>query len=498
MSTSRAGGIVLPVSSLPGPYGIGSLGAQARLFVDFLRDAGQSYWQVLPLVPTGFGDSPYQSSSSFAGNPYFIDLPQLCEDGLLTREECDACDFGADIDRVDYSLLYKNRLRLLRLAFARGQTRLKSELAAFRRAEAHWLPDYALFMAVKAKFGMAALDEWPDKAIRARKPAALKAYAGELAGDAAFHEFIQYIFFTQWRALRTYANAQGVRIIGDLPIYVSRDSAEVWSRPELFLLDKDGAPRVVAGVPPDYYSETGQLWGNPIYDWPHHEKTGFAWWLSRLGHMAALFDVVRIDHFRGFCNYWEVPAGETTALKGRFRRGPGMNFVKAVRAAYPDLPVIAEDLGDLDDKVRAFFRKTGFPGMNVLVYAFDPNGDSPYLPHNTPANQVCYTSTHDSPTFLDWLTGEASPEERAFATDYLRLHDSEGLSWGALCSVWGSPGRLAMAPLQDVLGLGADARINIPATLGGENWRWRVRSEALNDGVAGRLRHLTGTYRRLP
>ncbi len=496
MKLTRTGGVVLPVFSLPGPYGIGALGAYARRFVDFLKSAGQTYWQVLPLVPTGFGDSPYQSPSSFAGNPYLIDLEELCDKGWLTPDECGSFDFGADIDRVDYGLLYEHRLPLLRIAFDRAYPQLKKEMAAFRKAQSHWLADYALFMAVKTKFGMVALDDWPDAALRARKPAALRAAGLELAGEVAFNEFLQYIFFSQWAALRRYANAQGVRIIGDLPIYVSRDSVEVWAHPSLFLLTDNGAPRVVAGVPPDYYSATGQLWGNPIYDWQRHAKDGFSWWLSRLRHMADCCDVVRIDHFRGFYNFWEVPAHEETALHGRFRRGPGMAFVKAVRVAFPDLPIIAEDLGDLDDKVRAFFQKTGFPGMNVLVYAFDPNGDSMYLPHNTTVDRVSYTSTHDAPSFLDWLTGEASEAERAFAADYLRLRTDEGISWGAMKSVWASPAVLAMSPLQDVLGLGADARVNIPATLSPRNWSWRVREEALNEGVAAALRHMTRTYRR--
>jgi 4-alpha-glucanotransferase len=496
VSSERKSGVVLPVSSLPGPYGIGTFGAEARRFIDFLADAGQSYWQVLPLGPTGFGDSPYQSCSAMAGNPYFIDLPLLCEQGLLAPDELAAFDFGDDPDRVDYGALYRARLRALRLAFARRRPLVRA-LRSFRAAQADWLPDYALFMAVKTHFGMAGLDDWPDTSIRARAPAALRRYRAALAEDIAFYEFLQYLFDTQWAALKAYADERRIRIVGDLPIYVSRDSVELWTRPELFQTRRDGRPRDVAGVPPDYYSETGQLWGNPLYDWRHHEQTGWAWWLRRLGHTRKFFDVIRIDHFRGFYNYWAVPAGAETALHGRWRRGPGLKLIRAIRAAYPDLPLIAEDLGDLDDTVRAFFAKTGLPGMDVLVYAFDPNGDSSYLPHNTRPNRVFYTSTHDAPPFLDWLTGEASDAQRAMAFAYLRLREDEGLSWGAVKAVWGSAAGLAMAPLQDILGLGADARINTPSTLGGGNWRWRVRAEALNDEVAARLRAVTHIYRRL-
>jgi len=477
------------------------LGRHAYRFIDFLQASGQSWWQVLPLTPTGYGDSPYQSPSSLAGNPYLIDLERLIDKGLLLPDECEASDCGGNPDKIDYGLLYLNRLPLLRLAFERGKKKLSGKLSdklsAFRRAHAHWLPDYALFMAAKERFGMVALDDWPDPDLRARVPSAVKAYEKELAEDIAFHEFIQYCFFTQWRALKYYANWRGIRLIGDMPIYVSSDSVERWTRPDLFLLDEDGAPSVVAGVPPDCFTETGQLWGNPLYDWEEHARTGYSWWLSRMAHMADCFDMVRIDHFLGFYRYWAVPVDAETAETGCYHPGPDMTFVDAVRNTFPDLPLIAEDLGNLDDDACAFFKKAGFPGMNVLIYAFDPNGDNPYLPHNAAPDRVLYTSTHDAPSFLEWLTCEASPEEQAFATDYLALRADEGLSWGAIRSAWASTAGIAMAPLQDVLGLGADARINIPATLGGNNWRWRVRTEAINDNVAERLRRLTWVFRRL-
>ncbi len=495
MLATRAAGIVLPVFSLPGRQGIGTLGEAAFRFVDFLADAGQSYWQILPLGPTGYGDSPYQSCSTFAGNPYLIDLEALEQQGLLSSGDWSPALFSDHPDKIDYGALYAHRLEVLRRAFEKKK--LPPDFDDFCAENQGWLPDYALFAAAKAYFHMAPLSDWPDKELTARKPEALRYYGQKLAKETRFHSFLQWLFWRQWDRLKAYAGQKNIAIIGDLPIYVSSDSVEVWVSPELFLLDHDGNPAAVAGVPPDYYSATGQLWGNPLYAWPVHKKTGYAWWLSRLAHTRRLFDVVRIDHFRGFDNYWEVPAGAPDASAGRWRMGPGLPFVKAVREAFPDLPLIAEDLGELGDEVRGFFQKTGLPGMNVLIYAFDVDGDSAYLPHNTPPGRVLYTSTHDSPTFVGWFFDEADDAQRVFAADYLRLREDEGLGWGAVKSVWASAAGLAMAPLPDVLGLGADARINTPATLGG-NWSWRVRAEAFNPALAAQLRQVTETYRRAP
>ncbi|MCL2003831.1 MAG: 4-alpha-glucanotransferase [Oscillospiraceae bacterium] len=490
----RSSGIVLHITSLPGPYGIGTMGAQARKWVDFLHAAGQSVWQILPLSPTGYGDSPYQSCSAMAGNPYLIDLDTLIEDGLLTREEVDALDFGGDPDSVDYGLIYQHRLPLLRKAYERGKGDVGAE--AFCAAHKSWLPDYALYMALKERFGMIGLAAWPDKAIVARRPDALQKAKAELADEMRFHMYVQYLFFTQWNALKAYAAERGVLIMGDLPIYVAEDSAEVWARPELFQLKAPARPSRVAGVPPDFYSETGQLWGNPLYDWEAHEKTGYKWWLARLKHARAFYDIIRIDHFRGFHTYWSVAARAKTAMSGHWVKGPGLPFVDKIKAALPPGSLVAEDLGDLRGTVKQFFADTGLPGMKVLVYAFDPYNDSDYLPHNAPKNSVCYTSTHDSPTFLDWLGGDASPEERELAESYLRLREDEGMGWGAVKGAWQSPSMLAMAPFQDILGLGGDARINIPSTIGGANWRWRVREEAFNGGVANQLKAVTATYKR--
>lgn len=494
MTGKRMSGIVLPVFSLPGAHGIGTMGAHARKWIDFLADSGQRIWQILPLSPTGFGDSPYQSCSAIAGNPYLIDLDTLVADGLLTREETENCDFGHDIDHVDYSLLYQNRLPLLRKAFERG--RGGEGFAAFVKEQKPWLSDYALFMALKERYGMKPLSRWPDKDIVARDKTALRKANAECAEAVAFHSFIQYLFFGQWGSVKEYAKKRGVKIMGDLPIYVAEDSVEVWTRPELFQLKAPAKPAKVAGVPPDFYSATGQLWGNPLYNWAAHESEDYKWWLSRISHARSFYDIIRIDHFRGFYNYWSVPSGMKTADKGRWVKGPGISFVQRLIRSMPPASLVAEDLGDIGADVWKFFHETGLPGMKVLVYAFNPEGESDYLPHRVPRNSVSYTSTHDSPTFCDWLTGEASEGERELAVRYLRLREDEGFHWGAVCAVWGSQSRIAMAQFQDVLGLGKDARINTPATVGGGNWRWRVREDALNGGVSKRLLEVTKTYGR--
>jgi 4-alpha-glucanotransferase len=494
MAQERMSGIVMHITSLPGPYGIGTMGEKARNWVDFMQKAGQKVWQILPLSPTGYADSPYQSCSAVAGNPYLIDLDTLIEEGLLTRTEADACNFGTDQDYVDYGLVYESRLPLLRKAYARGKG--DALFTAFCKEQKSWLPDYALFMALKESYGMVGLVDWPDKDIIARDAAALKKIKPKLSDNCKFHMFVQYLFFKQWKALKAYANERGILIMGDLPIYVAEDSAEVWAQPELFQLSAPAKPTRVAGVPPDLYSATGQLWGNPLYAWEYHEKTGYKWWLERIKNAHAFYDIIRIDHFRGFHNYWSVPAGSETAMNGEWIDGPGLPFVNLLKKALPEGSLIAEDLGDLEGTIKQFFVDTELPGMKVLVYAFDPETDSDYMPHNAPKNSVCYTSTHDSPTFIDWLTDEASDGEAALAHAYLRLREDEGLNWGAVKVAWSSPSYLAMTPFQDILCLGKDARINLPGTVGGSNWRWRAREEAVNDGVAAMLLEVTKTYKR--
>ena len=469
----RASGVLLPVFSLPGPYGIGSLGQSARDFVDFLAAAGQGYWQILPLVPPGEGDSPYMSPSAFAGNPLLIDLEELAAQGLLTREELEGAKYP-DPDRVSYAFLHRTRMDLLRLAYHRCSP---------VSADWPWLKEYASFMARHDFYGCAWQD-WP-------RPA-----AEPIPEGVAFHTFLQVTFFRQWHALKEYANSKGVKLIGDMPIYVSADSAEVFSHPELFQLDESFAPSSVAGVPPDAFSDVGQLWGNPLYDWKGHKKEVFAWWKDRMEWASTLYDVVRIDHFRGFHTYWSVPAGALDAREGHWEKGPGQELVDFLCREVPRLEYIAEDLGDLDEEALAFIRDSGLPGMKVLVYAFDPAGESAYLPHNGSLNSVMYTGTHDTPTFIQWLFGEAGEAERQFALDYLRLRADEGFGWGVIAGAWASPCRLAITPFQDILGLGADARVNHPGTMGPQNWSWRVRREAMNPDVAAKLRKITRTYRR--
>ena len=493
MLDSRSSGILLPISSLPGDYGVGSLGAKARRFVDFLADAGQSFWQILPLVPPGGGDSPYMSPSSFAGNPFFLDLEMLKEDGLLTQEELEGARYP-NPDRVDYPWLHMTRPALLRKAWERGRERYAPELAAFLTQEADWLPDFAFFLALRAHFGGAELKDWPQP-VRTRQEETLAPLREALAGEIGYHAFLQFLFFRQWDALKQYANGKGIQLIGDLPIYVSPDSAEVWAHPALFQVDSDFVPTAVAGVPPDAFTDEGQHWGNPLYDWAYHRATGYAWWRRRGEHMARLYDVVRIDHFRAFHTYWSIPLEARTAKEGHWEPGPGMELVRLLQDI-PGLTLIAEDLGDLDDAVRAFIAESGLPGMKILIYAFDPAGESAYLPHNCPHRSVIYTGTHDTPTFVQWLFDEASPAERDYASDYLRLRGDEGFGWGAVCGAWASPSLLAMVPMQDLLGLGADARMNAPGTMGPQNWSWRVREAAFNPDVSTRLWKITRTYRR--
>ena len=491
MLKGRSSGLLLPIFSLPGDYGIGTLGSGARQFIDFLAQARQHTWQILPLVPPGSGDSPYMSPSAFAGNPWLLDLEEFVQRGLLTREELNGARYPQP-DRVDYDWLRENRPPLLRTAWKRDTD--TAARAAFLQEQADWLPDHALFSAIHEKLGLP-LDQWPHD-IRCREPEAMERWGQSLSDEVDFQVFLQYHFFRQWRALKTYANQKGIAIMGDLPIYVSADSVEVWSQPQLFQMDADFVPTAVAGVPPDAFSDVGQYWGNPLYDWAGHKKELFSWWTRRLQNAALLYDRLRIDHFRGFHTYWAIPVSSKVAKDGKWEKGPGQALLDHFAKEVPQLELIAEDLGVLDDDVWHFIHNSGIPGMKILVFAFDLNGESSYLPHNCPKESVVYTGTHDTPTFVQWLFDEASPAEREFASDYLRLRADEGFGWGAICGAWMSPSALAIAPLQDVLGLGADARVNFPGTTGPNNWSWRVRSAALNGDVSGKLAKITRTYRR--
>ncbi len=439
---ARASGILLPSFPCRGPTASAPSALPPGASSTFWPRPGRSSGRFSPWFLPAAVIPPTCPHPLFAGNPFFLDLEELTREGLLTQKELDAAR-RADPDRVDYAWLHQTRIPLLRRAWERGRVCYAQPLAEFMVEEADWLPDYALFLALRERFGGKELKDWPDE-IRLRHPSALARYRAELADECAFHAFLQLLFFRQWTAVKAYANGKGISIIGDLPIYVSPDSAEVWSRPELFQLKEDMTPSGVAGVPPDAFSDKGQHWGNPLYGWDYHRQTGFAWWRHRAAHLARLYDVVRIDHFRAFHTYWCIPDGASDARGGHWEPGPGMELVEALRSV-PGLALIAEDLGDLDADALRFIADSGLPGMKVLVYAFDPAGESAYLPHNCPRDAVIYTGTHDTPTFVQWLFEQAAPAERDYAFDYLRLREDEGFGWGAVCGrgcppvVWPSP-----------------------------------------------------------
>ena len=489
----RSSGILMPLSSLPSPYGIGTMGKAAFQFVDFLASAGQKYWQLLPLGPTSFGDSPYQSFSSFAGNPYFVDLDLLIKDKLLKASEVKNRDWGDREDRVDYGKIYENRFAVLRLAYERGAERYGEEIAAFRQENGWWLENYALFMAIKASQGMKAWSEWPEE-LRLREDAAMEKARKELRQDVEFYIFVQFLFYRQWEALRDYAHDKGIRFIGDIPIYVALDSADVWSEPHFFQLDEKNIPKEVAGVPPDAFTEDGQLWGNPLYDYDAMKKDGYGWWIRRIDGAKKLYDVIRIDHFRGFESYWAVPYGDETAKNGHWKPGPGMGLVGVLTSWFRDLSFIAEDLGYSTPEVRKLLADSGLPGMKILEFAFDAHGDSAYLPHNCEENSSCYIGTHDNETVQGWLKWADKPSLR-FAERYMHITPDEGWNWGMIRSGMATPSRLFMVQMQDLLELGADARMNSPGTSVG-NWQWRMLPGAADKALAKKLKLYTTTYRR--
>ena len=481
------------ISSLPSPYGIGTLGKAAYDFADFLHHAGQRYWQILPIGPTSYGDSPYQSFSTCAGNPYFIDLDLLEQDGLLTREEINAVDWGTDTGRVDYGFQYSVRFDLLYHAYLRGRDRDADALREFRDANP-WVEEYALYMALKRSNSMQSWEHWPEE-IRLRRPGAEDTYATVLAEDTNFFIYLQFLFFRQWNRLRDYVHGLGIRIIGDLPIYVPYDSCDVWANPQLFQLDEGGLPTGVAGVPPDYFSEDGQLWGNPLYNWDAMRADGYRWWMQRIAAAGRLFDVIRIDHFRGLESYWSVPYGDVNARRGHWVKGPGQDFIDAVRRSFPELHLIAEDLGFLTPEVIELQRNSGYPGMKVLEFAFDPREPSNYLPHRYTTNCICYSGTHDNETLVQWLDG-ASPETVQYVQEYLGLRDRSECVKGILRAGMASVADVFIAQLQDYLELGAEARMNEPGTLSTKNWSWRVDASLLTDELADRITRMVKLYER--
>ena len=488
----RESGILLHITSLPSPYGVGTMGKEAYRFVDFLKEGGQKLWQILPLNPTGYGDSPYQSCSAYAGNPYLIDLDMLVEQGLLQKEEITAIHWNDREDKVDFGLLYNNRERVLRQAYSRFNG--DSELDAFCRENSLWLSDFALFMALKAKYQGKPWYEWEHK-LKFRDPDTLWDARRELKEEIRFYSFVQYLFYCQWEALRSYAHKADVRIIGDVPIYVPYDSVDVWSNPELFQLDETLTPTSVAGCPPDAFSEDGQLWGNPLYRWDVMARNGFVWWKNRLAAAQKRYDVVRFDHFRGFEAYWSVPYGDTTARNGQWIKGPGEAFISTVQKELPELELIAEDLGFLTQEVLDLRDNSGLPGMKILEFAFDSREPSDYLPHTYPANSVCYTGTHDNMTMRQWFD-TASPEAIAYATEYMNLSEAEGLVWGVIRTAMASVSNLCVTPMQDLLDLGADARMNFPGTQTSANWTWRMLPGKADSALANKIRRLTVLYGR--
>lgn len=489
----RSCGILLPISSLPSPYGIGTLGKAAYDFVDFLARAGQSWWQLLPVGPTSYGDSPYQSFSTYAGNPYFVDLDLLIKDGLLTKKEVENVDWGNNLEKVDYGKIYRFRFEILKKAMKRGWKRDEEKVKEFE-VQNPWLADYALFMALKRHFGMKPWTDWEDEDIRLRKNGSLEAYKKKLDDDVRLFTYIQYLFFQQWEQLRAYAAKKGVGIIGDLPIYVAMDSADVWANPGSFQLDEKNMPVEVAGVPPDYFSEDGQLWGNPLYDWEAMKKDGYGWWIRRIDGAARLYDVLRIDHFRGLESYWAVPRRETTAKKGRWMKGPGMELVNVLTSWFPQVQFIAEDLGFLTPQVRRLLADSGLPGMKVLEFAFDSREPSNYLPHTYNENCVCYVGTHDNATITEWRT-EAAAEDVRLAFRYLGLNEEEGFHWGVLRGGLSSVASLFVAQMQDYLGLGAEARMNIPGVVGG-NWQWRLKQGQITGELTEKIAEAARIYGR--
>lgn len=492
----RAAGILMPIFSLPSEYGIGTLGKKAYEFVDFLNKAGQKYWQILPICPTSFGDSPYQSFSSYAGNPYFIDLDVLENDGYLLKNEYTDIEWGKG-GIIDYSVLYQKRFAVLKKAYLRFMQSIPEDYNDFLLKNNNWLADYALFMAIKNANDGKSWDEWPEQIKLREKDALIE--AEKLYGeDVEFFKVLQYFFNKQWKNLKSYANALGIKIIGDIPIYVAYDSADVWCEPEQFYLDDELKPIEVAGCPPDIFSKTGQLWGNPLYNWKYmkNDTTPFDWWCRRIEYTLNLYDIIRIDHFRGFESYYAVPFSDVDATNGKWRKGPGIAFFNYLKDKFGKMDIIAEDLGFMTSQVKEMLDSSGFPGMKVLQFAFDANADSEHLPHNCIGNCVVYTGTHDNDTVVGWQS-KLKKEDLNFLKKYLRAENENKLNWAMIHFAFATSSDTVIIPMQDYLGLGSEARINSPSTLG-NNWRWQIDGSCINDWLAKIIREVTETYRRLP
>lgn len=492
---NRSSGIIMHIASLPGKYGIGTFGKEAYEFGDFLKKAGQKYWQILPLGPTSFGDSPYQSFSAFAGNPYFIDFDLLKKDGLLETKDYESINLGENVIDIDYGLIFIEKMKVLRKAYDNSKSKSIEDLKSFEEKESYWLDDYALYMAIKGHFGLKSWQTW-DEDIKLRRVEAIDKYKILLSDEISYWKFLQYEFYKQWKALKSYVNNLNIEIIGDMPIYVAEDSADAWGNPEAFLFHKKTLkPLKVAGCPPDIFAVTGQLWGNPIYDWNYMEKTDYKWWVDRIRQSLNLYDVLRIDHFKGFESYWSIPYGEETAENGKWVKGPGINVFNVIKDELGDVNIIAEDLGTLTEETIKLRMDTGFPGMKILTFAFDTDSSNPFLPHNYEKNFIVYTGTHDNDTVRGWMETTAPKDQVEKAREYLQLNKEEGYNWGFIRGAWSSVGDISIALMQDFLNLGNEARINLPSTLG-NNWRWRVKDDAFTEKLAEKIYKITKMYGR--
>ncbi len=493
----RSSGILFHPTSLPGKYGIGTLGKEAYAFIDFLKKSRQKLWQIFPLGPTGYGDSPYQSFSSFAGNPYLIDFDLLIEAHLLSEEDLRDVFFGDNEEYIDYGAIYNQKYPLLRRAYENFKSsdnhEMRENLEHFKRENASWLNDYSLYISLKNHFNGLPWNEWAHD-IKNREHGAMEHYRNELADDIEYHNFIQFLFFKQWGDVKRYANENGIKIIGDIPIFVAADSSDAWANPEIFLFDEERKPVKVAGVPPDYFSATGQLWGNPLYNWQKLKETNYSWWVERVRANLSTCDIIRIDHFRGFEAYWAVPYGDDTAINGQWEPGPGIDLFNAIKSQLGELPIIAEDLGLMTQGVIDLREATGFPGMKILGFAFDSGEENDYLPHTYTKNCVVYTGTHDNDTLIGWFH-KAKEEDRQFARDYLNSRSDDEIHWDAIRGAWSSVANMAISPVQDFLGLGSEARINTPGVAAG-NWQWRLKHGVLTDELADRIAKLTKVYSR--
>lgn len=493
----RSSGILFHPTSLPGKYGIGTLGKEAYAFIDFLKKSRQKLWQIFPLGPTGYGDSPYQSFSSFAGNPYLIDFDLLIEAHLLSEEDLRDVFFGDNEEYIDYGAIYNQKYPLLRKAYENFKSsdnhEMRENLEHFKRENASWLNDYSLYISLKNHFNGLPWNEWAHD-IKNREHGAMEHYKNELADDIEYHNFIQFLFFKQWGDVKRYANENGIKIIGDIPIFVAADSSDAWANPEIFLFDEERKPVKVAGVPPDYFSATGQLWGNPLYNWQKLKETNYSWWVERVRANLSTCDIIRIDHFRGFEAYWAVPYGDDTAINGQWEPGPGIDLFNAIKSQLGELPIIAEDLGLMTQGVIDLREATGFPGMKILGFAFDSGEENDYLPHTYTKNCVVYTGTHDNDTLIGWFQ-KAKEEDRQFARDYLNSRSDDEIHWDAIRGAWSSVANMAISPVQDFLGLGSEARINTPGVAAG-NWQWRLRHGVLTDELAEGIAKLTRVYSR--